>query len=179
MKTWIKRITVLAVAALVSVACGRFVICSLYPEKYGKEVKIYAEQCNLDYYLVFAVIKTESGFKEDRVSKKGAIGLMQLMPDTAEYVAERFFKEDCADVFNPDDNIRYGTKYLEYLRDKFADKTVFLAAYNAGEGNVFAWLKDERYSSDGKTLNFIPFPETSDYVGKVLKAEKIYKFLYK
>lgn len=103
---------------------------------------------------------------------------MQIMPDTANYVSKLFFGGEDFDLFCPKDNILYGVTYLLYLFKKFPDQTTALCAYNAGEGNVQNWLKEKAFSSDGKSLDKIPFEETRTYVERVTLYAKIYKVLY-
>lgn len=172
------KLSLLIVAPITLIIGVIFSLYVFYPKKYDSEASSCAAVNLLDESLIYAVIKAESGFDEKRVSKKGAVGLMQLMPSTAKYVAEKYFNEAPGDLYNPSVNIRYGTRYLKYLIEKFADITVTLAAYNAGEGKVSSWLKDARYSADGKTFIIIPYKETEEYVAKVLRAQKFYKILY-
>lgn len=153
------------------------VIYLAFPLKYREDIKENCDKFRVDFYLVIAVVKTESNFVPDANSNKGAIGLMQIMPPTAEYIAESILNEELGDVYQPKINIRYGVAYLKYLQDKFSDDYTSLAAYNAGEGNVVRWLKDERYSKDGKLVE-IPFKETKKYVESILFYKKIYKIIY-
>ena len=152
---------------------------SSFPKKYEKIVKEYSEEFDIDEFLIYAVIKTESGFNPSEVSYKGAVGLMQIMPKTAEFISENLLFEDCAeDLKSERANIRYGARYLKYLVEKFGELPTAISAYNAGEGKVLSWLNDENYSEDGKTLYRIPYAETAKYTERVLRAIRIYKFLY-
>ena len=120
--------------------------------------------------LVHAVIKVESGYRADAVSRAGAIGLMQLMPSTAEWCAKKVGAEfEKADLFDPKCNITLGVYYLSYLLNRFNDEETVIAAYNAGEGNVMLWKAQK--------LTEIPFPETRRYVERVINAQRIYQFL--
>ena len=130
----------------------------------------YSEKYQLDKDLVYAVIECESGFETDAVSKAGACGLMQLMPNTFLWITDS--EEGELDIFDPETNIAAGCKYLKYLYGRFDNLETILAAYNAGEGNVGEWLSDDRYSVDGKHLDLIPFPETAEYVRRVLSVYK-------
>ena len=152
-------VILLVLISVVFAACA--CIKLRFPLKYAENVKNNAARYNLDESLVFAVIKAESGFDKDKVSSKGAVGLMQIMPETAEYVSKEFFSGRKFDLTNPGDNIELGCFYLAYLAEKFDNRTEILAAYNAGEGNVKMWLSehDGRLSADD-----IPFPETKKYV---------------
>ena len=154
-----------------------FSVCCLfllYPKKYEKEVLYYSNQYHISPSLVFAVMKTESGFREDAVSSAGAVGLMQIMPSTAAWLMEEELN-----LYDPVTNIEIGCKYLAYLQSKFLDIPTVLAAYNAGPNKVKVWIEDEIYGGALRTLRKTPYKETNDYVSKVLKAQKIYKFLYK
>ena len=152
---------------------------------YIEVVKIASKQNNIDKSLIFAVIKAESKFNTMAESSKGAIGLMQILPSTANFVLQNNLKDytKCCveknDLFNPEINIILGTKYLKYLIDKFKNVDVAICAYNAGETNVRAWLNDKKYSNDGKTINSIPFLETKNYLKKVNFNQKIYKKMLK
>lgn len=179
------RLTKLKLKILISVciACI-FAVAStvgvrvLFPRKYHKEIASVCEQTNIPTDLVLAIVKAESSFDKYKVSPKGAIGLMQIMPETAEYVSELFFAGEDFDLYDEKQNILIGVTYLVYLFKKFEDKKTALAAYNAGEGRVYEWLKNQNYSSDGKALNTIPFKETDNYVKRVLSYQRFYNFIY-
>ena len=149
--------------------------------KYQQYVTTYAAEHNLPPSLVYAVIRTESGFEADAQSAAGAKGLMQLMDATYE-TAQRNLPGEALPierVFDPDVNIRSGCWMLGYCFSKFDDPTAALAAYNAGHNRVKSWLKDSRYSDDGVTLKEIPLEETRNYVERVLDAQQKYIELYK
>lgn len=137
------------------------------------------EESGISPALVYAVMKAESGFREDAVSEAGAVGLMQLMPATAEFICRRDGAE-----FYPDRltdgayNVTLGCRYLAYLLERFCVLQTAVAAYNAGEGTVENWLLDDSLSADGKSLSTIPFPETAEYVKKVENFRKIYGIFY-
>jgi len=148
----------------------------LYPMAYKDIVELQAEENDIEYSLVLAVIKTESNFVVDAHSGK-ASGLMQLTDETAEWIADKMdINADEINLMEPADNIRLGCFYLKYLIDYYnGNEDVALAAYNGGMGNVNKWLDDEKYSSDGETLDYIPFKETREYVKKVRKEQKVYE----
>ncbi|MBE7086948.1 MAG: lytic transglycosylase domain-containing protein [Clostridiales bacterium] len=148
-----------------------------YPLKYKKLVLENSKIYNLDKYMLFAIINTESGFNADAKSNKGAIGLMQLTTSTANYIAVKHNILDY-DLTNPMDNVKIGCLYINYLQNKFEDFYTVMTAYNAGEGNVSIWLKNKEYSSDGRTLKIIPFKETDEYIYKIKKSFEKYKNLY-
>lgn len=151
------------------------------PKKHGKIVSKYCDIYGVDEKLVYAVIKTESNFNKKALSKSGAVGLMQIMPQTARFVLsffdDKLDESDC-DLTNPETNIMIGIKYLFYLKNRFFTLDETLAAYNAGEGRVKSWLNNSQFSNDGKTLQAIPFGETKKYVERVKKFYKYYKFFY-
>lgn len=139
----------------------------------------YSAEYDVDPYLVAAIIHVESGNRETVVSPKGALGLMQIMPATAEWIAEKLGEPYNLDsVTEPFTNIRYGCWYLNFLFERFVPVGTVLAAYNAGHNAVRGWLSDPAYSDDGVTLKNIPYPETEHYVEKVDRAYEKYKKLY-
>lgn len=157
-----------------------FFLHKAYPTDYREFVETYSEKYNVPPELIFAVIKSESKFKENALSNSGAIGLMQIMPETFSWlqthIADETLDED--KLKDPKINIEYGTYFLSYLSKKYRDEKVQLSAYNAGIGTVERWLKNKEYSSDGKTLKKIPYKETENYVSDVLKSREKYKKLY-
>ncbi|MGN0792154.1 MAG: lytic transglycosylase domain-containing protein [Christensenellales bacterium] len=149
----------------------------LYPDI----VTEMAAEYGVDPYLAAAVIHCESSNNKDAVSPVGAVGLMQIMPDTGAWIAEKLEMDDFTEerLFEPEVNVRMGCWYIDYLTDRFhGNMTLVLAAYNAGPGNVQKWLEDERISENG-TLTEIPFPETERYIEKVQRAYEKYLTLYK
>lgn len=152
-----------------------------YPLSYSQEVERYSKEFGVDEDLVYAVMKTESGFREDVESYAGAVGLMQLMPETFEWLQEDLDGEviyTAESLKTPEVNIRYGTYFLSYLLDVYGDEGTACAAYNAGMTTVEEWLDDSRYSKDGKTLSEIPYNETADYVRKVRETKEMYERIY-
>lgn len=144
-----------------------------YPVAYSEYIYKYAKEYDLDPHLVMAVIKVESNFVPEAQSEYAG-GLMQLTAETAQWNADRmgitYF-----DYMDPETNIKLGCHYLNYLINNYDTMDTALAAYNGGMGNVNKWLSDARYSSDGKNLDNIPFPETKSYVVKVNEAWIHYK----
>lgn len=153
-----------------------------YPQRYSQQVGTYAAEFGVDEALVYAVIRTESGFRAEVESHAGAVGLMQLMPSTFDWLQEKLeggivYGTDA--LTDPDVNVRYGTYFLSILLDRYGDDVnTAMAAYNAGTTTVDGWLGDSAYSADGQTLSRIPYQETERYVERVEKACEMYKQLY-
>lgn len=155
----------------------------LYPKEYQEYVSIYAKICNIEENLIFALIKAESNFDSNVVSNKGAIGLMQLMEDTARDVCNKNSIEINADSFRedlcePNLNINIGTRYLKMMLDKYGNVELALAAYNAGIGTVDNWIEKGILNSDGSNIENIPYKETNNYVRRILKDYEVYKEIY-
>lgn len=154
-----------------------------HPLVYAELIEQYAAEQAIDPALVSAVILCESSFDPQAESRLGARGLMQLMEDTASWVAHKLDEDDASysfdRLFDPETNIRYGTWYLGYLSRRFGgDETKVICAYHAGQGNVDAWLSNPEYSHDGVTLDVIPTQDTAAYASRVLKALAVYQKYY-
>ena len=157
-----------------SEAIGNRIERNLYPRKFSEQVTAASDEFQVPEDVIYAVILTESGFRQDAVSHAGAKGLMQLMPDTYTWIAWRLGEEaPREDICDPERNIRYGTYLLSYLYGEFGQWETVYAAYNAGETRVKKWLADSSVSEDG-VLVAIPIRETDDYVKKVAKARRRY-----
>ena len=142
-----------------------------YPLRYESIVVSHARNYDLPPTLLAAVIYTESKFDADARSAAGAVGLMQLLPETAKGIAVRTGGDGfvVSDLVDPEINVRYGSWYLRNLLNRYDDVRTALAAYHAGPGNVDEW----RAKGVG-----IQFPETRDYVDKVLDAQRVYADAY-
>ncbi len=180
-KTIYKTLTVVVFTALLFFA-GIFVYRFIekkyiYPLAYKEEVSLYSQEFDVPNTLIYSIIKVESGLIKSAKSEKGAIGLMQLTPSTAQYIASLLNEKDY-DLYNENVNIRFGTFYIKYLLDKFENPSTAIVAYNAGEGNVRRWLKNKEYSLDGKTLENIPFNESKNYLEKIKETFTKYQNLY-
>ena len=143
-----------------------------YPLRYTSIVRAHAANYDLNPALLAAVIEQESKFRADAKSSAGAIGLMQLLPATAEGIAIHTggSKFVVSDLYNPEINVRYGAWYLHHLMQKYGDERTALAAYNAGQQNVDGW----RAQGEG-----IQFAETRSYVDKVERLKGIYRRAYR
>lgn len=156
----------------------------IYPKTYQEIVSIYGEKYDIDENLIFAVIKAESNFNNNAVSNKKAIGLMQIMEETAKDVAIKNsididINNVREEILKVDNNINIGTKYLQILIAKYNNIEVALAAYNAGIGTVDNWIEKGIIKNDGSDIENIPYKETNTYVRKILRDYKIYQRLYK
>jgi peptidoglycan lytic transglycosylase len=142
-----------------------------YPLRYGEIVRGHARNYHLDPALLAAVIYQESKFKANARSDRGAIGLMQLLPDTAKGIAARTggSKFRVADLYDPEINVRYGAWYLRHLIDKYGSERTALAAYNAGQANVDSWR--------ARGLG-VQFGETRHFVDRVEDLKGIYRHAY-
>jgi soluble lytic murein transglycosylase len=173
-------ITVAAVFSLVGKADKAVQELKL-PLRHEDIIRQQAADKHVDPALIAAVIYTESHFR-DQTSHAGAKGLMQLMPSTADYIARKSggTKFERADLATPQINISYGTWYLRYLLTKYHGNTILtLAAYNAGETLVDRWRRQASERGERFTVaDHIPFPETRDYVGRVLSARSEYRSSY-
>jgi soluble lytic murein transglycosylase len=174
------RYALVALVALAGLAAGVFYLEDEKPGWYAKHryplayehlIVAHARNYELDAALLAAVIYRESKFDSDARSASGAIGLMQLLPETAQGIAvhtggRRFVVRD---LYDPEINVRYGAFYLRRLLGKYEDERLALAAYNAGQRNVDEWLAADRG---------IVFPETREYVDDVLELRETYARAY-
>ena len=150
------------------------------PRPFEDYVLRYSDEYGVPCEIVYAIMKAESDFDQYAVSRMGACGLMQLMPSTFEWLRDILGAAgEPADIFDAELNIRCGVYYLSRLFDRFDDSTAAIAAYNAGEGTVANWLSDPTLSSDGDTLEIIPYAETKAYCQKVENIRIRYLRLYK
>ncbi|MDF2636381.1 MAG: Lytic transglycosylase catalytic [Pelosinus sp.] len=153
----------------------------VYPFPYQDIVYRYALERELDPFLVAGVIRTESKFNTQAMSPKGASGLMQMMPETAKWVAEQMEKPNFTikQLENPETNISMGTWYLASLKKEFkGNEVLMLAAYNGGRGNVKQWMEQYGWTMSFNNAEKIPFGETKKYVDRVLYSKKRYQELY-
>ncbi len=153
----------------------------MYPIAYQEEVQEAAEYFDVNPYLVLAIVQTESNFRQDRLSSKGATGLMQLMPDTADWANEESGLNKSPEAYrlNARSNILLGTWYISYLLEKYdGDMVKAVAAYNAGQGHVDRWLDDGIWDGSEYRLDQIPFGETRHYAARVLYYLKRYEDIY-
>ncbi len=178
-----RLLRLLVVGTVILVAAGGWAEIArtyIYPYTYRSAIEENAAAHRIDPYLVAAVIKNESKFQPTVRSDRGAVGLMQLMPQTAEWIAWRMeepFAEEALE--EPAHNIRYGVWYLDALEQEFGGNDILaLAAYNAGLGNVRDWMERYHWNDNFDEIDAIPYPETRLYVRRVLEDRARYKRLY-
>ena len=164
---------------LISPPLGKFFYP--YPVPYRGYIEEYGEKYLIDPLFIAAVIQTESSFDPRAISSKGARGLMQLMPATAEWVADMIgvslFEQD--DLFDPRLNIEFGTWYLSNLQQQFgSNKAVILAAYNGGRTNTARWLEQNIWDGRESTIEQIPYLETRQFIQRALTAYRRYHEIY-
>ena len=183
-------ITVLIILALSLIFAGNTLYKILnekyllknYPIKYQEYVEKYSLENNVDKFLIYAIIKTESNFDPEAVSNAGARGLMQIMDETFQWIRFRLGDDENTDydiMFDPKQNIRYGCYLIGYLINYFDDTDCAVCAYHAGIGSVDSWLSNTDYSKDGKKLDTIPASDTGHYLDKIKKALNNYYTIYK
>ncbi len=149
----------------------------LYPAKHHDIVAKYSAEYSVPKELVFAVIKVESDFDERAVSSAGAIGLMQMLPSTYEWLTAILGEEYSeTNLYVPETSIKYGTYYLSYLYSRFGSWEKALIAYNWGEGNFSKFLENEEYTEGD--YDSIPVGQTKHYVKKVIHHWKKYEEIY-
>lgn len=154
----------------------------MYPIHFKKEIADASVRYQVDPLLIAAVIRVESNYKTNSESRKGAYGIMQLMPDTAEWLLsmdDGMKKYRVKDLDDPKVNILLGSKYLNYLSKEFdGNRPQMLAAYNAGHGKVSKWLQEKIWDGTFENTNQIPFKETRNYVNSVEYYYKKYGKIY-
>lgn len=181
-------VAVLALLAMLAAAAGYIVYQSdwfqreyIYPFPYREKVFLYATEYEVDPFLIAAVIRTESKFVANARSPKGAMGLMQMMPETGQWVASQVDQEGFQPgmLNDPDTSIRFGVWYLASLKKEFRENEILvLAAYNGGRGNVNQWMRQLGWERGFRDIDKIPYKETREYVKRVLSARERYRDLY-
>lgn len=179
---WLALVAVLVAAGFAALKpATRSIYQALYPRDYRQYVERYSHEYGVDENLVYAVIRIESNFDPEAVSSVGAKGLMQMTEDAFDWVQYRMGDTSDVtyeDIFEPEIAIQYGTYMLHLLLTETGDEKLAICSYHAGMGNVSAWLSQEKYSKDGKTLDKIPYSDTEWYYNKVSEAKDIYRSLY-
>ena len=181
-------LTIFASALIVLIALGAWALfgrgrmdLSRYPMTYAPEIRAAAAEFSLDPAYVASVVLAESSFDAEAVSSAGAIGLMQIMPATGEWIAGKLEDEpfDVQRLYQPEVNLRYGCWYLRFLLDRYdGDMYTASTAYHQGQGRVDQWLEDPQYSEDGRTLTAISSAVTDTYVNRIMESYANYQELY-
>ena len=184
-----RRLTAIGAAALLAAIAAALVWPQVHhavreitlPLRHEDIIRQQAREKGLDPMLVAAVIYAESHFRDGQTSAAGALGLMQLTPETARYIARKSGGTAfvVGDLATPQVNIAYGTYYLRYLLRRYdGNEALALAAYNAGEGNVDRWIASARAHDRALTIDAIPYAETRAYVTRVQDDKRDYASSY-
>jgi len=160
---------------------SKAVLKYMYPIKYESVVERVSKDYGVEKELIYAIIKCESGFDENAESHAGAHGLMQITPETFEWVSKYQAKSKelkIADIHRPEINIKIGTLFVATLIKKYQNEVLALCAYNAGMNAVDRWLRENDEFKKTADTEHIPYPETKEYVRRVRRAKKMYQKLY-
>lgn len=171
------------IALLTVVALGVLAIRWQVPFPYAGWVYQEADRMGVDPYLIAAVIRVESRYRPDAVSRRGAMGLMQLMPDTARWIAGQphapLAPGQAINLGDPRTNIALGGWYLAYLLRRYrGDVVLALAAYNSGPATVDRWIRMGRLTPGSVDWQAVPYPETRAFVARVLWYRRWYRWVY-
>lgn len=181
---WLPFLAILLSLVAVGIPTSRILLkkgeARRYPVKWESEIRAAAEERGVPTAYLASVILAESSYRPEAVSSAGARGLMQIMPETGAWIADKLGEEFNADsLFDPEVSIRYGAWYMGWLSDRYnGDLTCASAAYHSGQGAVDQWLKDPAYSRDGKTLYAFPSKTVETYVERIRKYYKHYGRIY-
>ena len=153
---------------------------ALFPKPYWIDLKKFSSSNALDPYLVASLVRQESEYNPNAVSRKDAVGLMQLLPKVGKTVAkqEKLRRYSATQLFSPGVNLQLGTRYFRMMVDKFGAFEYALAAYNAGSDRVQDWLGQGKYRDPQEFVESIPFTETREYVQAILRNANVYRQLY-
>lgn len=156
-----------------------FVARAAFPFPYRDIIYSSAADHDLSPYLVAALIREESRFRGGAISGKGARGLMQLMPSTAEWVADQMGMDyEGMDIHDPETNVALGTWYFSHLMDRFQSVPPAVAAYNGGMARVSTWMDQGIWTGSLEDLHRIPAEETRVFVRRVVNSYSVYRWLY-
>lgn len=182
-KIFIKILSMIAIISIIILLFKIFKIDILiqkqiYPTKYSEYVDKYSKEYNVDAKMIYSIIKAESNFNEKVKSTSGAIGLMQVMEDTANEIAQKN-NIVLQNLYDPETNIKIGTKYYSNLLANYNNNMLLaLSAYNAGMGTVNNWISTGTIKKDGSDIENIPYKETNIYVRKIINNYKMYNKIY-
>lgn len=154
----------------------------LYPRKYSRQVEQWAAEYELDPLLVYAFIRTESGFDPAATSSVEARGLMQMTEETFIWLRSKIAPDEgllFANLYDPETSIRFGCYYLHLCMERYnGDVATAAAAYHSGWGTVDALLQMEEHSADGETLQGFPYSQMNHYVKKITSCYARYQRIY-
>jgi soluble lytic murein transglycosylase len=179
--SWLFLIIVITASALLLFGAARQFYRAAYPIKHEEIILRESEKNGRSPALVYAVIRTESGFDPAAVSSVKARGLMQITPDTFEWIRGKLNEDNeivFEDLYGIEENIRYGTALLGMHLAELGSERNALCAYHAGRSKALEWLRDPACAPDGETIENIPYGDTSRYVEKVLRTKETYEELY-
>lgn len=176
-----RKAAVLVLLIALFLGTARFIAYSLYPLPYRAEIVHWSREYGHDPLFIAAVIRVESKWQATAVSRKGARGLMQVMPETGSWAAKKLglanFETDL--LYDPGTNIQIGCWYIDSLRDQLGGDTILaMAAYNGGLTNVKRWLERSEWTGEGSTVEQIPFGETRDFLKRIMSDYARYRWLY-
>lgn len=158
------------------------VMNTAYPRKYDEYVTYYASKYQIDPYILYSIIRTESNFNPQAESNVGARGLMQITEITFDWIKTKIAPDEPLtfdDLYDPEVNIRFGSYFISYCLQRYDnDLATAAAAYHSGLGTVDTLLADSQYSQDGKVLDAFPYPQMRRYVQKVTDAYAQYSEIY-
>ena len=150
----------------------------LYPQHYKESVEKWTEKYNVEPALVWAIMREESRYKADIISSADAVGLMQVMPSTARWLAPKInIKQKDIDLTNADQNIHFGVYFLSYLQTLVSDKELIAAGYNAGQGRARRWQYQYKKYPSKTRYEMLPIEETRHYIRKVMQSYYVYSYL--
>jgi len=183
-KTIIKivlSIILIAILVVGLVFSQKLYLKKAYPVKYSEYVEKYSQEYDLDPYFVYSIIRTESDFSKNALSSVGARGLMQITEETFDWIKGKLKDTESSfdSMYDEETAIRYGTYLLYYLKQTLGSEQNLLCGYHAGVNRAKGWLEDSEISQNGEIIvDSIPYPDTKQYVKKVMKTFEIYKKLY-
>ena len=151
---------------------------NLYPLHYKDIVLKYSKEYGVDPAIVFAIMREESHYDKNIRSPVNAVGLMQIMPSTADWLSPHVgIKRSEIDLTNPDQNIKFGVYYIKFIMNRVYDTELIMAGYNAGHGRAIRWENEYKRLSKYEKYEYIPFEETRHYIRKVSQSYMAYKHI--
>lgn len=185
MEKHLKRLVIilaLAVAISALPPVRRQIELRLYPCRYSALVEQWSQEYDIDPLLVYAFIRTESGFKSDATSSAGARGLMQMTEETFVWLRAKIAQDESLqfdDLYTPEVSVRFGCYYIHLCLERYGgDVATAAAAYHSGWGTVDALLQSGEYSADGTALSSFPYSQMNNYVAKITECYTVYTRLY-